>query len=118
MAMLRSSTEQSLQDQDTAHTVVKERRRSMLIIALVVIETILVLLALVPAQFWTRFLPNSTSAALHGPFPPVIAPIIPFLLYFFPTVIGCLCSLWQQGLFYATLPAWFGSGVCLFAARF
>src|SRR5947208_12385269 len=118
MAMLRSSTEQSLQDQDTAHTVVKERRRSMLIIALVVIETILVLLALVSAQFWTRFLPNSTSAALDGPFPPVIAPIITFLLYIFPTVIGFLCPRWQKALFYATLPAWFGLGVFLVAATF
>src|SRR5437588_9598717 len=124
MEMLRTSTSQPSQNQDTeqgqntAQSMAKERRRTILVLALVVIETLLVMSALVPAQFWTRFLPNSTSAALDGPFPPVIAPIIPFLLYFFPTVIGCLCSLWQQGLFYATLPAWFGSGVCLFAARF
>ena len=118
MAMLRSSTEQSLQDQDTAHTVVKERRRSILIIALVVLETILVLIALVPAQFWTRFLPNSTSAALDGPFPPVVAPLVTLLLYVLPTMIGFLCRGWQRAVIFATLPVWFGLGVFLVSATF
>jgi hypothetical protein len=118
MAMLRSSTQQSSQDHDTAHTVAKERRRFVLIIGLVVIETILVLLALVPAPFWTRFLPNSTSAALDGPFPPVIAPLVTLLLYILPTVIGFLCRRWQRALISATLPAWFGLGVFLVSATF
>jgi len=122
--MLRTSTSQPSQNQgteqgqNTAQTMAKERRRTILVLGLVVIETLLVMSALVPAQFWTRFLPNSTSAALDGPFPPVVAPIITFLLYIFPTVIGFLCPRWQKALLYATLPAWFGLGVFLVAATF
>ena len=122
--MLRTSTSQPSQNQDpeqgqnTAQSMAKERRRTILVLALVVIETLLVMSALVPAQFWTRFLPNSTSAALDGPFPPVVAPIITCLLYIFPTVIGFLCPRWQKALLYATLPAWFGLGVFLVAATF
>ena len=122
--MLRTSTSQPSQNQDpeqgqnTAQSMAKERRRTILVLALVVIETLLVMSALVPAQFWTRFLPNSTSAALDGPFPPVVAPIITLLLYVLPTVIGFLCPRWQKALLYATLPAWFGLGVFLVAATF
>lgn len=90
----------------------------MLVIGMVVLETILVLLALVPAQLWTRLLPNSTSAALDGPFPSAIAPIIVALLYIVPTAIGFLCRSWQRALLYATLPAWIGLGVFVVAATF
>src|SRR5437588_8398639 len=83
----------------------QEKRLAIVITSLVSIETILVLLALVPAQLWTRLLPDSTSAALDGPFPPVIAPLIPILLYLLPTTIGFLCRSWQRALLCATLPA-------------
>jgi hypothetical protein len=116
MAMLSSSTPQSLQNK--TQTVTKERRRTILIISLIILETMLVMLALVPAQFWTRLLPNSTSAALNGPFPPVIAPLITLLLYILPTIIGFLCPYWQRALLYATLPAWLGLGVFLVSATF
>ena len=114
--MLHTSTPQSLQN--TTEAVAKERRRTILVISLVIIETTLVMLALVPPQLWTRLLPNSTSAALNGPFPPVIAPFITILLYLLPTIIGFLCFSWQQALLYATLPAWIGLGVFLVAATF
>jgi len=114
--MLHTSTPQSLQN--TTEAVAKERRRTILVISLVIIETMLVMLALVPPQLWTRLLPNSTSAALNGPFPPVIAPFITILLYLLPTIIGFLCFSWQQALLYATLPAWIGLGVFLVAASF
>jgi hypothetical protein len=114
--MLSSSTPQSLQN--TTQTVTKERRRTILIISLIILETMLVMLALVPAQFWTRLLPNSTTAALNGPFPPSIAPLITLLLYILPTIIGFLCPHWQRALLYATLPAWFGLGVFLVSATF
>jgi len=96
----------------------EEKRLALLTIGLVVIETILVLLALVPPQLWTRLLPNTSSAALDGPFPPVIAPLITALLYLLPTVIGFLCRSWQRALLYATLPAWIGLGIFLIAATF
>ncbi len=97
---------------------VQERRLALLIAGLVSLEVILVLLALVPAQLWTRLLPYSTSAALDGPFPPRIAPLITALLYILPTLTGFLCRGWQRALLLATLPAWIGLGVFLVAATF
>ena len=95
-----------------------EKWLTMIVICMVVIETILVTMALVPAQLWTRLLPGTTSAALYGPFPPVLAPIVPALLYLIPTVVGFLCRSWQLALLYATLPAWIGLGLFVIAASF
>ena len=85
---------------------------------MVVVETILVTMALVPPLLWTRLLPGSTSAALYGPFPPMLAPVIPALIYLVPTVVGLLCRSWQRALLYATLPAWIGLGFFVIAASF
>ena len=104
--MLHSSASQSEQD----------KRLTMVLISLVVIETILITLALVPAQFWTRLLPQTPSAALDGPFPPIISPVITALLYLVPTAIGFLSRSWQRALLYATLPAWIGLGFFVIAA--
>lgn len=104
--MLQSGTASSMQ----------EKRMSMVVIGLVIFDTILVTLALVPAQLWTRLLPGSTNAALDGPFPPILAPIIPALLYLVPTAIGFLSRSWQRALLYATLPAWIGLGLFVIAA--
>lgn len=87
-----------------------------LVFALVILETLLVTLALVPAQLWTRLLPQSPSAALDGPFPAAISPIITALLYLLPVVIGYLTPGWQRALLYATLPAWIGLGLFAIAA--
>src|SRR5712692_5945474 len=106
LIMLRSGTPDSE----------REKRLYILVIGLVIFETILVTLALVPAQLWTRLLPGSTSAALDGPFPPILAPIIPALLYLVPTAIGFLCRSWQRALLYATIPAWIGLGLFVIAA--
>jgi hypothetical protein len=106
--VLRSSIPESAQ----------ERRWVLLLIGLVAVETILVLLALVPAQLWTRLLPNTSTAALDGPFPPKIAPVISALLYLLPTAIGFLSRSWQRALLCATLPAWIGLGAFLIAATF
>ncbi len=102
----------SLQD------TVQEKRRTMLVIALVVLETLLVATALVPAQLWTHLLPNAPNAALDGPFPHSVAMIIPPLLYIVPTLVGFLSQNWQRALFYATLPAWIGLGLFVTAANF
>jgi hypothetical protein len=87
-------------------------------IILVILETVLVLMALVPAQLWTRLLPQSPDAALNGPFPPLIAPAITALIYLLPTFIGLLNRSWQRALLYATLPAWIGLGTFVIAATF
>ena len=90
----------------------------ILIIVLVVLETVLVLMALVPAQLWTRLLPQFPDAALNGPFPTAIAPAITALIYLLPTFIGLLNRSWQRALLYATLPAWIGLGAFVIAATF
>lgn len=101
----------------TAHTE-REKLLTLFVIFLVIVETILVTMALVPAQLWTRLFPGSTSAALYGPFPPILAPVIPALLYLIPTAIGFLCRSWQRAILLATLPAWIGLGAFVIAASF
>ncbi len=96
----------------------KDRKWHVLLYILIVVETILVTLALVPAQLWTRVLASSSSAALDGPFPASIAPVITLLLYLMPTLIGLLCRTWQRALLFATLPAWIGLGLFVVAATF
>ena len=49
-------------------TTAQDRRRSIAIIVLVLLEIILVTMALIPAQEWTRLLPGSPNAAQDGPF--------------------------------------------------
>jgi hypothetical protein len=96
----------------------KERIILVTLMGLIVVETVLVGFALIPTQLWSRILPQSTTASLDGPFPPVIAPLITFLLYMTPTAIGLLCQQWQRALVFATLPAWIGLGIFLVAATF
>jgi hypothetical protein len=88
------------------------------VISMVLIETLLVTMALIPAQLWTRLLPHATGAALNGPFPATIAPVITALIYLLPTFIGVLCRSWQRALLLATLPAWLGLGTFVIAATF
>jgi len=97
-------------------TTVQDRRRFILVIVLVVLETLLVTTALIPTQIWTHILPGSASAGQDGPYPPSIAIVVPFLLYVIPTLVGFLNRNWQQALFYATLPAWIGLGLFVTAA--
>ncbi len=94
----------------------KERNLFLLTIGLLVLETLLVTLALVPAQLWTRILPQAPNAALDGPFPPMLAPVITTLIYITPTILGFLSRNWQRALLYATLPAWIGLGLFVIAA--
>jgi len=96
----------------------REKRRAIAVIALVLLETVLVTMALIPAQEWTHLLPNTAGAALTGPFPSGVAVVIPPLFYLVPTLVGFLCRHWQQALLYATLPAWIGLGMFVTAASF
>jgi hypothetical protein len=96
----------------------RDKLLTTFVICMVAVETILVTMALVPPLLWTRLLPGSSSAALYGPFPPILAPIIPALIYLVPTAVGFLCRSWQRALLYATLPAWIGLGLFVIAASF
>lgn len=93
-----------------------DKRIYYTVIGLTVFETVIVTLALVPAQLWTRLLPGSSNASLDGPFPPALAPIIATLLYLLPALIGFLCRSWQRALLFATLPAAIGLGLFVIAA--
>ena len=93
-----------------------DKRIFQTVIGLTALETIVVTLALVPPQLWTRLLPGSSSAALDGPFPAALAPIIAALLYLLPALIGFLCRSWQRALLFATLPACIGLGLFVIAA--
>src|SRR5205823_6499927 len=97
-------------------TFLQAQRWTILLIGLVVLETALIATALVPAQFWTRILPDTLHTTLDGSFPPTLAPFITTLLYAVPILIGLMCRSWQKALFCATLPAWIGLGVFLVAA--
>ncbi len=92
------------------------RMTGVLVGALVIVETWLVILALIPAQQWARLIPGSANAALNGPFPAPLAPIITAFIYLLPTAIGLLCRSWQRALLFASLPAWLGLGGFLIAA--
>lgn len=102
----------------TSPTLSIEQKLLYVTIGLVVLETLLVGLALVPAQLWTRILPHTPSAALDGPIPSSIAPLFTLLLYITPTAIGLLSRSWQRALLFATLPAWIGLGTFLVLATF
>ena len=116
--MVQSSTPQTIPEKRSATLLLflQTHRWTIVLLSMVVLETALVAMALVPAQFWTRVLPNTPGTALDGPFPPVLAPLITTLLYVIPTLIGLLCHNWQKALLYASLPAWIGLGVFLVAA--
>ena len=118
--MAHSSTPHNIAEKRSTAllTFLQTHRWSILLIGMVALETALVMTALVPTQFWIRVLPNASSAALDGPFPPPLAPFITILLYLVPTLIGLLCPGWQKALLCATLPAWLGLGVFLVAATF
>lgn len=96
----------------------QEKRWFLLLIGMVLLETLLVTLALIPGQLWTRILPNTSDAALNGPFPAAIAPIITALIYLLPPTIGFLSHTWQRALLFATLPAFIGLGLFVIAATF
>ncbi|HEX7734928.1 MAG TPA: hypothetical protein VF458_08695 [Ktedonobacteraceae bacterium] len=94
----------------------QSKGRSIWVVALVVIETLLVTIALIPVRDWARLLPNSATAAQDGPYPHSVALVMPLVLYLIPTLVGWLCRNWQHALFYATLPAWIGLGLFVTAA--
>lgn len=98
--------------------VKSEKQWTIVVGFLVVIETLLMIMALVPAQLWVHFFPQSTSASFDGPFPPVIAPLITLLLYLLPSIAAWLCRTWQRAILCATLPAWIGLGLFLIASTF
>lgn len=85
---------------------------TVLIIFLGIIETLLILISLVPATFSTRL----GWSATNGPFPVVLAPLVTIVYYGVPTVIGFLAKRWDIALLGASAPAWIGIGASTIAS--
>ena len=84
-------------------------RRAMLI-ASVLSEIILLLIALVPQSVW------ATHGYPNGPIPNTLAPLVAGAFYILPALTGALCRRWQLAIVLATLPAWIDLGVFAIAA--
>ncbi len=76
-------------------------------IALTGLQTILVLMSLLPQTYAAKLGWSSTD----GPFPTAIVPLIAAIYYITPALIGFLCQRWETALVLATLPAWIGVGL-------
>jgi len=76
----------------------------------VAIETLLLLIALVPQSIWAGLgMPN-------GPIPDVLSPAVAGVFYILPALTGMLCRRWMLAVVLATLPAWLDLGVFAVAA--
>jgi len=79
--------------------------------AAVAVETMLLLISLVPATQWARW-----GQPADGPLPPSLSWLIAGIFYVLPPLIGALCRRWQVAVVLATLPAWLDLGVFAVAA--
>lgn len=83
---------------------------ALLVIALVV-QTLLLLISLVPATIWTNL-----GQSADGPIPHSLYWLTAGLFYVLPALTGALCRRWQVAVVLATLPAWLDLGVFAVAA--
>jgi hypothetical protein len=79
--------------------------------AALVVETMLLLISLVPANTWT-----SIGQPPEGPLPSSFSWLVAGIFYVLPPLIGALCRRWQIAVVLATLPAWLDLGVFAVAA--
>jgi hypothetical protein len=75
------------------------------LIASVVIELALLLIALVPQNVWVSL------GRPNGPIPTALEPVVAGLFYFLPAATGALCRRWMPAVVLATLPAALDLGV-------
>ena len=76
----------------------------------VVVETVLLLVALVPQSEWAR------RGYPQGPIPQHLYPVVAGLFYVLPALTGALCRRWQLAVVLATAPAWLDLGAFAVAA--
>jgi hypothetical protein len=74
--------------------------------AAVVVQTLLLLISLVPATTW-----SSLGESPDGPLPHSLSWLIAGVFYVLPALTGALCRRWQLAVVLATLPAWLDLGV-------
>jgi hypothetical protein len=99
---------------DLMRRLLSKRRRETLrhiaIVSAVGVETLLLLVALVPASEWGRL------GEPADPIPAALAPLVAALFYLLPGVIGASCRVWQLAIVLATLPVWLDLGIFAVAA--
>lgn len=88
----------------------REILRRLVTVSAVAAETLLLLVALVPASEWGRL------GKPADPIPATLAPLVAALFYLLPGVIGACCRLWQMAIVLATLPVWLDLGIFAVAA--
>ena len=79
--------------------------------AAVGVETLLLLISLVPATQWARW-----GQPAEGPLPHSLSWLIAGIFYVLPPLIGALNRRWQVAVVLATLPAWLDLGLFAVAA--
>ncbi len=79
--------------------------------AAVAVQTMLLLISLVPATQWARW-----GQPAEGPLPRSLSWLIAGIFYVLPPLTGALCRRWQVAVVLATLPAWLDLGVFAVAA--
>ena len=82
-----------------------------LLAAAVGLQTVLLLISLVPATIWTDM-----GQSADGPIPHSLYWLTAGLFYALPAVTGALCRRWQVAVVLATLPAFVDQGVFAVAA--
>lgn len=75
------------------------------------LQTVLLLISLVPATIWTNM-----GQSADGPIPHSLYWLTAGLFYTLPAATGALCRRWQVAVVLATLPAWVDLGVFSVAA--
>lgn len=84
--------------------------RVLLVVALT-IQTVLLLISLVPGSIWTQL-----NQPVDGPIPHSLYWLTAGIFYLMPPITGALCKRWQVAVVLATLPAWLDLGVFAIAA--
>lgn len=84
---------------------------TVLLVVVLVVETALLLISLVPATIWTDM-----GQSADGPIPHSLYWLTAGLFYVLPAAAGALCQRWQVAVVLATLPAWLDLGVFAVAA--
>lgn len=84
--------------------------RRAALIASVLSETILLLIALVPQSVW------ATHGYPNGPIPNTLVPLVAGAFYILPALTGAFCQRWHIAVVLATFPAWLDLGVFAVAA--
>lgn len=79
--------------------------------AAVAVQTMLLLISLVPPNTWTRL-----GQSPDGPLPSSLSWLVAGIFYVLPPLTGALCRRWQVAVVLATLPAWLDLGIFAVAA--